>query len=145
MWPVPARVGKGKEDGHRLSQDTHTAIRYLLNLTSVLQGTVGTLASDLWPKVCSRIAHGRLYCALHCEHCGNTGGDVLSPTLGANNETVALAWLVSALEQARTQGQTKLVDYLEVVMEDVVFEMESAARSKRTGISAGPRVGPGSR
>jgi hypothetical protein len=56
--------------------------------------------------------------------------------LGVDNETAALAWLVGALEQARTQSQTKLVDYLEVVLEDVVFEMESAARSKRTRISS---------
>jgi hypothetical protein len=60
----------------------------------------------------------------------------LSLTLGVDNETAALAWLVGALEQARTQSQTKLVDYLEVVLEDVVFEMESAARSKRTRISS---------
>ncbi len=59
----------------------------------------------------------------------------MSLTLGVDNETVALAWLMGALEQARTQGQTKLVDYLEVVVEDVVFEMESAARSRRLGPS----------
>ena len=59
----------------------------------------------------------------------------MSLTIGVDDETVALAWLVSALEQARAQSQTKLVDYLEVVLEDVVFEMESAARSKRTRIS----------
>ncbi len=46
-----------------------------------------------------------------------------------DNETAALAWLVGALEQARKQGRTKLVGYLEAVLEDVVFEMESAARS----------------
>ena len=66
----------------------------------------------------------------------------MSLTLGADNETVALAWLMSALEHARTQRQTKLVDYLEVVLEDVVFEMESAARSRRTRISFGTRPGP---
>ena len=59
----------------------------------------------------------------------------MSLTIGVDDETVALAWLVSALEQARAQSQTKLVDYLEVVLEDVVFEMESAARSKRTRTS----------
>jgi len=64
----------------------------------------------------------------------------LSP--GVDNETVALAWLVSALEQARTQSQTKLVDYLEAVLEDVVFEMESAARSKRTRLAFSARLGP---
>jgi hypothetical protein len=45
-----------------------------------------------------------------------------------NDETVALAWLVSALEQARSQGQARLVDYLETIADDVVFEMEMAAR-----------------
>ncbi len=32
------------------------------------------------------------------------------------------------MEYARAQGQDKLVGYLEAVMEDVVFEMELAAR-----------------
>jgi hypothetical protein len=64
----------------------------------------------------------------------STGGNTLSLTLGVDNETAALAWLVGALEQARAQSQTKLVDYLEVILEDVVFEMESAARSRRKGI-----------
>jgi hypothetical protein len=45
-----------------------------------------------------------------------------------NNDTAALAWLVSALEQARRQGQTRLVDYLETIADDVVFEVEMAAR-----------------
>lgn len=42
--------------------------------------------------------------------------------------TATLFWLVSALEQARTQDQSKAVGYLEAVADDVVFEMESAAR-----------------
>ena len=46
---------------------------------------------------------------------------------GVNDETAALAWLVSALEYARAQGQTRLVDFLETVADDVVFEMEMAA------------------
>ena len=46
--------------------------------------------------------------------------------LGVGNETVELAWLVSALGEARKQGQTKLVGYLEAVMDDVVFETELA-------------------
>ncbi len=45
-----------------------------------------------------------------------------------DNETAALAWLVSALGQARTGSQVKLVDYLETIADDVVFEMEMAAR-----------------
>jgi hypothetical protein len=46
----------------------------------------------------------------------------------ADTETATLAWLVNALEHARARGQTKLVGYLEAVVDDVVFEMESAAR-----------------
>ncbi len=47
---------------------------------------------------------------------------------GVDDDTAALAWLVSALEQARRQGQTKLVDCLETIADDAVFEMEMAAR-----------------
>jgi hypothetical protein len=36
--------------------------------------------------------------------------------------------LVRALEHARTREQTKLVDYLEIIADDVVFEMEIVAR-----------------
>ena len=50
--------------------------------------------------------------------------------LSVDDRTAALAWLVSASERARTEGQTKLVGYLEAVLDDVVFEMESAARSE---------------
>lgn len=46
----------------------------------------------------------------------------------ADTETATLAWLVNGLEYTRTRGQTKLVGYLEAVVDDVVFEMESAAR-----------------
>jgi len=45
----------------------------------------------------------------------------------ADTETATLAWLVSVLEQARTQDHAKAVGYLEAVADDVVFEMESAA------------------
>jgi hypothetical protein len=46
-----------------------------------------------------------------------------------DDRTATLLWLVSGLEYARTQGQTKILGYLEAVLDDVVFEMESAARS----------------
>jgi hypothetical protein len=36
--------------------------------------------------------------------------------------------LVEALEYARTNGQARVVDHLEAVLDDVVFEMEIAAR-----------------
>jgi hypothetical protein len=48
--------------------------------------------------------------------------------VGVSDDTAALAWLVSALEQARRQGQTKLIVCLETIADDVVFEMEMAAR-----------------
>ena len=46
----------------------------------------------------------------------------------ADTETATLAWLVEALEYARSTGQTKVVGYLEEVADDVVFETEMAAR-----------------
>ena len=48
--------------------------------------------------------------------------------LGADAGTATLDWLASALEQARAEGQWKAVGYLEAVLDDMVFEMESAAR-----------------
>jgi len=45
-----------------------------------------------------------------------------------DSETATLTWLVGALEHARSRGQTKIVGYLEEVAEDVVFEVEMAAR-----------------
>jgi hypothetical protein len=41
--------------------------------------------------------------------------------------TADLAWLVQALEYARARGQTRVVGYFEAVMDDLVFEMESAS------------------
>jgi hypothetical protein len=48
--------------------------------------------------------------------------------LGVDTDTATLAWLASALELARSQGQSKAVASLEDVADDVVFELESAAR-----------------
>ncbi|HET6262581.1 MAG TPA: hypothetical protein VFG99_10150 [Chloroflexia bacterium] len=48
--------------------------------------------------------------------------------VGTDTDAATLAWLVSALEHARSQGQEKAVDYLEAIAADVLFEMESAAR-----------------
>lgn len=48
-----------------------------------------------------------------------------------DTDTVTLAWLVSALEQARREGQSKAVAYLEDVADDMVFEVELAARGRR--------------
>ena len=48
--------------------------------------------------------------------------------LGADEISATLAWLVEALEHVRSRGQTTVVGYLEEVADDVVFEMEAAAR-----------------
>jgi hypothetical protein len=42
--------------------------------------------------------------------------------------TADSAWLVEALEYARANGQARVVDHLEAVLDDVVFEIESVAR-----------------
>ena len=52
----------------------------------------------------------------------------LDSILGTDTDTATLDWLASALEQARARGQWKAVGYLEAVLDDVVFEMESVAR-----------------
>lgn len=53
---------------------------------------------------------------------------MLEVPLDVDTDTATLAWLVSALEHARARGQVKLVGYLEAVVDDVVFEVETAAR-----------------
>jgi hypothetical protein len=55
----------------------------------------------------------------------NEGGLTL---LSTENE-VCLEWLAHALQQLRAKGQTKVVSYLEVVSEEVVFEMNVLPRS----------------
>lgn len=47
--------------------------------------------------------------------------------LVADTEAATLAWLEAALEHARSNGQTRVVGYLEAVMDDMVFEIESAS------------------
>jgi hypothetical protein len=41
---------------------------------------------------------------------------------------VCLAWLTGALQQLRSEGRTKVVDYLEAVLEEVVFEAKMAPK-----------------
>jgi hypothetical protein len=48
-----------------------------------------------------------------------------------DDDTATLVWLVSELGQARSQGQTRIVDYLQLVADAVVFELESVARRRR--------------
>jgi hypothetical protein len=45
--------------------------------------------------------------------------------LGEDNEA-CLAWLAEALQQLRPEGRTKVVGYLEAVLEEVVFETKVA-------------------
>ena len=40
----------------------------------------------------------------------------------SKDSEVCLAWLTQALQQLRPEGQTKVVGYLEAVLEEVVFE-----------------------
>ena len=54
-------------------------------------------------------------------------GITLNLALGKDTETATLEWLVKALEQARSRGQTKVVGYLEEVADEVVFEVELVA------------------
>ena len=53
---------------------------------------------------------------------------MLDITPGVGTETATLGWLVEALAHARVNEQTKVVDYLEAVLDDAVFAIESAAR-----------------
>ena len=61
------------------------------------------------------------------------GGTLLAEGLTpeADSETATLEWLVTALEYTRSRGQAKAVGYLEEVADDVVFEVEAAARRSR--------------
>ncbi len=47
---------------------------------------------------------------------------------GVDHDTASLVWVMSAMEQAYAQGQIKLVDYLEPIGNDAVFEIEMVAR-----------------
>ena len=43
--------------------------------------------------------------------------------MGTDNE-VCHAWLVGALQQLHPEGQTKVVGYLEAILEEIGFEMK---------------------
>jgi hypothetical protein len=49
--------------------------------------------------------------------------------LVSTDNEVCLEWLAQALQQLRAEGQTKVVSYLEVVSEEVLFEMKALPRS----------------
>jgi hypothetical protein len=50
----------------------------------------------------------------------------LYSALGEDAEAETLTWLVGALEHAHARGQTKLVGYLEAVVEDVEGDYDAA-------------------
>ena len=51
--------------------------------------------------------------------------------MSAHND-VYLRWLAEALQQLRQEGRTKAVGYLEVVLEEVVFEMKMSSKTQPT-------------
>jgi hypothetical protein len=50
---------------------------------------------------------------------------------GVDTHKATLNWLDSTLEHARSRSQMKLLGYMEAVLDEVVFEMESAACRSR--------------
>lgn len=56
------------------------------------------------------------------------GRGIALDVMSAAETEATLGWLVGALEQARTQGQSKAVMHLQDVADDMVFEVELAAR-----------------
>ena len=50
----------------------------------------------------------------------------------SKDDEVCLAWLVHALQQLRSEGQTKVVGYLEAVSEEVAFEIKALPQSRPT-------------
>jgi hypothetical protein len=70
------------------------------------------------------------------------GGNVLEVPAGADDETATLVWLMGALEWARKGGHERLAGYLEAVADDVVFEVEAAARGALTASNAPPGTPP---
>jgi hypothetical protein len=48
---------------------------------------------------------------------------------------VCLRWLAEALQQLRPEGQTKVVGYLEAVLEEVVFETKMVPGAYHRGVT----------
>ena len=48
---------------------------------------------------------------------------------------VCLAWLAEALQQLRPEGPTKVVGYLEAVLEEVVFETKMVPGAYHRGVT----------
>jgi hypothetical protein len=49
--------------------------------------------------------------------------------LVSTDNEVCLEWLEGTLQRLRQEGQTKVVSYLEVVSEEVVFEMKALPKA----------------
>ena len=56
-------------------------------------------------------------------------------TLLSTDTEVCLAWLTQALQQLRLEGRTKVVDYLEAVLEEVVFETKMVPEAYPRGVT----------
>ena len=48
---------------------------------------------------------------------------------------MCLAWLAEALQQLRPEGRTKVVGYLEAVLEEVVFETKMVPGAYHRGVT----------
>jgi hypothetical protein len=53
----------------------------------------------------------------------------------SNDIEVCLAWLADALQQLRPEGRTKVVGYLEAVLEEVVFETKMVPEAYPRGVT----------
>ena len=53
----------------------------------------------------------------------------------SKDSEVCLAWLTQALQQLRPEGQTKVVGYLEAVLEEVVFETKMVPGAYHRGVT----------
>ncbi len=60
---------------------------------------------------------------------GSVSNDDGGLALGSTDNEVCLEWLAHALQQLRSEGQTKVLSYLEAVSDEVVFEMKALPRS----------------
>ena len=49
---------------------------------------------------------------------------------------VCLAWLAEALQRLRPEGQTKVVGYLEAVLEEIVFETNMVPGAYPRGVTS---------
>lgn len=52
--------------------------------------------------------------------------------VSAEADRSTLLWLINALERTRAQGRTELISYLEAVLDDVIFEVETVSRVDST-------------